>query len=472
MLNKNIKEQKGISRRNFLKGSTAIAATAGVLATNSNPLTAKASKASMEMIYGKDANPKPGQWSILKPEADYGGARVKYVEHNDQWLGSTQIVGEIKKRSFSDRPFYRAYHGDFGEKSKMGTISFVPRSPYSGGANAVVKAMGHTDLVDGTPAAEKLPIPDPEQMSMNIKDYAYFLNADEVGIGMTPDFAIYSSKLADMKALLEEEPDWNKILAPNDDITAEAYPYCIVISADKHLETFLGSTGYDQMASPQTNRADMISSTIAVAIAQFIRILGYGARVSHAGREMLIHTPCAIAAGMGEQTRVTAAVAHPRYGFRHKVSTILTNIPLAPDKPIEFGAKDFCRVCMKCAEACPAQAISFDADEVEYNGYKRWDFDMETCLKFRTENEEGDCCHQCIKVCPWNSKEDSWFHKAGVFIGSTGEVGSKFLVSIDDMFGYGTEIIPKYKWWIDWPELLQIPDRDTWMKQRGFELRS
>jgi hypothetical protein len=61
-----------------------------------------------------------------------------------------------------------------------------------------------------------------------------------------------------------------------------------------------------------------------------------------------------------------------------------------------------------------------------------------------------------MKVCPWNSKEESWFHKAGIWVGSNGEASASFLKSIDDMFGYGTEQIDKYKWWLEWPEMYKV----------------
>lgn len=119
------------------------------------------------------------------------------------------------------------------------------------------------------------------------------------------------------------------------------------------------------------------------------------------------------------------------------MAAVTTDLPLAPDKPIDFGLLDFCRVCKKCAENCPSQAITLDADTIEHNGYLRGNSDMKKCTIFRA-TKDGVFCGRCMKVCPWNSKEDSWFHEAGIYIGSHGEASAKFLKSIDDMFGYGT----------------------------------
>lgn len=88
--------------------------------------------------------------------------------------------------------------------------------------------------------------------------------------------------------------------------------------------------------------------------------------------------------------------------------------------------------------------------------YLRWNSDHKKCTEFRTGNDEGVNCGRCIKVCPWNSKESSWFHEAGIWIGSKGEASSKLLKTIDDMFGYGTEQVENYKWWLEWPELYKF----------------
>lgn len=444
-------KQPEISRRNFLLGSTALAATAGVLAASSFPGVAKAANLNTQMIFDKG---KRGQWSKMRPEADYGGISVNHLVHNKEWLGSTQIVGEVPKQPAWKNGFMRSQHGDLGPKSKAGTMSFNTRHPIAGGTALIFNTLGKTEICEGKPAENKLPIPDPEQMSMHIKDLAYFLNADEVGIGMTPEFAVYTSLVTDIKGLREGKP-YDQVSTPYN-ADASTLPYVIGVIVDKHLETFLGSTGYDGISSSQSNRSDAIGAMIVVAMAQYIRLLGYDARASHQGRDLCLGVPCGIACGFGENSRVPSTVAHPKWGFRWKSHFVLTNLPLAPDKPIEFGAIEFCRVCKKCAETCPAQALSYDDEQVVYNGYKRWHFDTELCLHFRTENEEGVCCAQCMKVCPWNSKEDTWFHKAGIVIGSKGKTAANLLIDIDNMFGYGTEIIPRFKWWIDWPELNKI----------------
>ncbi|MDR0434344.1 MAG: reductive dehalogenase [Gracilibacteraceae bacterium] len=452
-----IKSKSGISRRNFLKTGAAAAAAgvAGVWATGRKTLTAADSAASaMELDY---QNPGRGQWSKLRPKPNYGGASVRYVEHNDEWLGTTQIVGGIKQTREIDSGFSLAIRGLLGEKARWGFLSQSKRYPLTAGFSLGIGVVSEDHVVSGEPAPQKLPIPDPEQMSKHIKDTCYYLRADEVGIGRMPEYAYYSHKHNPPQGAFpagHADPDAPLVEYPVE--RSEYLPYVITFAVEQHLETYLASTGYDGISVSQSFRSYHATANIAVILAQYIRSLGYRARASHFGNYQAAMPPALIASGMGEMTRTGDCVAHPRIGFRSKVAAVTTDLPLAPDKPIDFGMLDFCRVCMKCAENCPAQSISFERDPIVYNGYMRWDSDMAKCTAFRAGNDEGVNCGRCLKVCPWNSKEDSWFHEAGIWLGSKGEAASTLLKSIDDIFGYGTEEIQRYKWWLEWPELYKV----------------
>ncbi|WP_368294175.1 reductive dehalogenase [Dehalobacter sp. TBBPA1] len=437
-----------VSRRGFLK-SGAAAAAMGVLGAIKAPAKIAEAATAPHLEY---SSPKKGQWSKLRPEINYGGASVSYAEHNDQWLGTSKIVGTVKNTKECDMGFALAGRGLLGQYTE--DCIFKPgRDPVSGSLGMVTAMIASDDAVSGPPMTkDKLPIPDPEQMSMHIKDLAYWLRADEVGIGKMPEYAYYSSQ-ADPQLFTGKVRQGDPI---GDKPYTERSPYVIVVAIEQNLETFLASTGYDGISSGQSQRCYHASANIAVIMATYIRMLGYNARAHHFANYGAVMTPLLIAAGMGELTRTGDCTAHPRMGFRNKVAAITTDLPLVPDKPIDFGMLDFCRVCNKCAENCPGGAITHDRDPVEYNGYLRWNSDFKKCTIFRVTNDEGVYCGRCIKVCPWSSKEDSWFHQAGVWIGSHGESSARVLRSIDDMFGYGTEIVDKYKWWLEWPELYKF----------------
>lgn len=79
-------------------------------------------------------------------------------------------------------------------------------------------------------------------------------------------------------------------------------------------------------------------------------------------------------------------LVNPKYGARIRFSTILTNMPLKADSPIEGTCGD----CNKCIEICPAKAIS----------EKGWD--KEKCYNKLKEFHKYlgvYICGVCVKVC-------------------------------------------------------------------------
>jgi reductive dehalogenase len=435
-----------MNRRKFLKAGVASALTAGMVGAI-KALPAEAAEAVANV-----SGPQNGAKSKIHPKVDYSGATVKFVEHNEEWLGTSKIVGPIQPYHEADQGFFLANRGKYSPEAQRAFYHyhFVMKHPFNNAIASFAMSLAPDQMVSGQPAAEKLPIPDPEQMSQHIKDCAYFLRADEVGIGKMPTYAYYTHKAPSQDDLLKDD------LSKSIPVT-ERLPYVIVVMIDQHLETMLASTGYDGISAAQSMRSYHTTGVIAVILAKYIRNLGYNARAHHFTNYAAVMDPCIIAAGLGELSRTGDCTVHPRLGFRHKVAAVTTDLPLVPDKPIDFGLLDFCRVCKKCADNCPAGAITHDRDMVEYNGYLRWNSDFKKCTEFRATNKDGSSCGRCMKVCPWNSKEESWFHTAGTWIGSKGQSSAKLLKQIDDMFGYGDEQIEKYKWWLEWPERYGLP---------------
>lgn len=143
---------------------------------------------------------------------------------------------------------------------------------------------------------------------------------------------------------------------------------------------------------------------ILACLGEFIRNLGYDA--VQCGNDTALSIPLAIDAGLGELGR-NGLLITPQYGPRVRLCKIFTDLPLEPDKPIEFGVREFCRKCKLCARHCEAGAISMD-DEPSFEGTCRsnnpgalkWYVNSEKCYLFWCEN--GTDCSTCIKVCPYN----------------------------------------------------------------------
>ena len=136
-------------------------------------------------------------------------------------------------------------------------------------------------------------------------------------------------------------------------------------------------------------------------LAEFLRDLGWQA--IGCGNDTALSIPLAIDAGLGECGR-NGLLITPEFGARLRLCKVLTDAPLIPDKPIEFGVKDFCRRCGKCVRACPAGAISSDEPTPEAvcpsnnPGVLKWPIHAEKCMnQWRID---GAYCSNCISSCP------------------------------------------------------------------------
>jgi len=94
-------------------------------------------------------------------------------------------------------------------------------------------------------------------------------------------------------------------------------------------------------------------------------------------------------AGLGWIGRSNLLI-NPKLGARFRLVTILTDMPLEPDRPLSFGCGD----CRACLPTCPAQAIK----------EKPEDFDHIACYEklneFRKSGIVGQhICGVCVKAC-------------------------------------------------------------------------
>jgi len=202
---------------------------------------------------------------------------------------------------------------------------------------------------------------------------------------------------------------------------------------------------YDSIESAPTVQGDIGTmdgyakmAITAGSLAQFIRKLGYNA--IPCGNNTGVSVPQAIEAGLGEGGR-NGILITPKYGPRVRLSKVITDLPMAFDKPIKFGVKEFCEVCKKCAKECPTQAIPYDKQTMEpatisnNPGVLKWSVNPEDCYIGWTANGSG--CGMCIKTCPFN-KPDSWLHDATrILIGAKVGALDNILVKLDDASGFG-----------------------------------
>ncbi len=124
--------------------------------------------------------------------------------------------------------------------------------------------------------------------------------------------------------------------------------------------------------------------------------------------------PYAIQAGLGEYGRHGLVITR-EFGPRLRFGQIFTDLPLAHDKPIAFGAKQFCEICRRCSTTCPPRAIanaepqSDIINQSNLMGVRKWTVDAEKCFKFWTD--QGTECGICIRVCPYNKPSSTWYER-------------------------------------------------------------
>jgi epoxyqueuosine reductase QueG len=122
------------------------------------------------------------------------------------------------------------------------------------------------------------------------------------------------------------------------------------------------------------------------------------------------------------------------------LAKIITDMPLVPDRPIEFGVWDFCMKCEKCAVKCPSQSIRYGEPTDKPNnisnreGVLRWPINGETCLAFWAAN--GTDCANCIRTCPFNKPDGRLHDLVRWGIGNMPWLNKLFLRG-DDLLGYG-----------------------------------
>ena len=355
----------------------------------------------------------------------------------------TTLIEDNKVKRVDEREsgFNRAARGDFGPRLKEQRPRFVMKHPVSGALGQMQVFL--RDIVDGIVAKQKAPLPeDPALVSLHIKELAYFLRSDAVGICKLPPYAVYTNSF------------------PHGEPVECDHKYAIAILIDQDWRTSMASTGHDWISNSMSFMSYSASGFIACIMAEYIRRLGYPARAHHARNYQVVVPPILLWAGLGEMCRIGDCVLHPFLGPRFKAAVVTTDLPLLPDKPIDFGVQDLCSKCKKCARECPSGALSL-GDKVIHNGYEHWHSDIEKCTSMRVGNKRGSGCGTCIKVCPAN-KPYTPFHRAVGWALRHSSLARSVAVRADDLLGYGKPN-PEKKWWFDLEDIdgvLQIPTRE------------
>ena len=296
-------------------------------------------------------------------------------------------------------------------------------------------------MVSLPPLDEKLDVSNPVKLTRDIKNAAIYFGADIVGICRLDKRWVYSHSfgLGDGEYNPQELP--------------EAFQYAVVMGFGedynmlRYYPTYIAdaetSLGYSRMAI--TN----------AYMARFIKTLGYRA-MSCSTNDVALTVPMAMQAGLGDLGRLGQLIT-PEFGPAVRISKVLTDLPLVPGAPVDFGVTELCSVCEICADKCPGQAIMHgdritDArNESDAPGALKWPIDAEKCIGHWARM--GKPCTICLSVCPY-TKPDNWFHRMVKWCVDHARWADPFYVKMDKVFGYGKSYNAEEFW-------------DKWQPQPG-----
>jgi reductive dehalogenase len=281
------------------------------------------------------------------------------------------------------------------------------------------------------PTGLKFTVDDPEKVTKKFKKVAKFFGADLVGVCELDRRWVYSHSYN------IRTKEYASVKIP------EECKYALVTAVEMDYEAMKCSPNYIQGAAGGLGYSE--EAFTAGLLAQFIRALGYKALPQ--GNDTSCGIPLGIDAGLGELSR-SGLLITPEFGPRVRISKIFTDLPLVPDKPIEFGVWDFCTICRKCVINCPSRAIIDGEPTTEIHnisnreGLLRWPINAEKCLGFWAA--QGSCSN-CIRVCPFNKPSGLLHTLVKWGVRHTGWLHSLFLWG-DDLFGYGKQIKAEQFW--------------------------
>lgn len=322
--------------------------------------------------------------SLHKSQKQEGPFSMKNFKRVDK--PTNLITDQVQPIDIRNTAYGLAARGEYGAAVQRGVQKSLPgKFPLSAAQKDIID---HIALMSLNPVAEKkAPIPqDPEFLTDHIKSFGYFLKADIMGACNVPVSAYYSHD------------------KQGDPITPR-FKNAIVIVMRKELKAMRASSGHDWMGDPISFQSYQHLGMVTETMANYIRRLGWDASPqygpSFVNKYSVLLPPLLLTAGIGEVSRA-GIVLNPYFGLAYKAAAVLTDMPIVPDQPIDFGLQEFCRNCKICAKNCPSKAISF-GEKVMYNGYETWKLDTRRCGSYNFTNRNGTMCNTCVKSCPWSN---------------------------------------------------------------------
>ncbi len=184
-----------------------------------------------------------------------------------------------------------------------------------------------------------------------------------------------------------------------------------------------------------------LNRSLQLRLQYFLAGLGYLGLGEASTNALGISPAFGTMAGLGEMSRLNRLMT-PEWGPITRVFKMVTDLPLAPTKPINAGMFEFCKVCKKCADFCPSKALSFDTEPTwqvrgPWNnpGHKAFFEDSTKCRAYW--RQVGTNCGLCFTACPFGTKNHAFFHEFRNALASATPVFDGALKAVDDWINPG-----------------------------------
>ena len=226
-------------------------------------------------------------------------------------------------------------------------------------------------LARGPIAPTRREVTDPADMAREIKAIARSCGAELVGVTTVRDDHVYEGREVPYRTAI-----------------------CVAMAMDR--EEMLHAPSVRSNAAVMKAYRDV--GRVANQVAEAIRDMGWGACAitNLSGDAPVLLLPLAIEAGLGELGKHGSLITR-EFGSNLRLSTVLTDLPLELDVPIDLGVDAFCTSCRVCTTNCPPKAI-FEVKQ-DVRGVEKWYVDFDRCIPYFVE-QEG--CGLCTQVCPWS----------------------------------------------------------------------
>ena len=167
----------------------------------------------------------------------------------------------------------------------------------------------------GTVASRVTTFENAQSAAEAVKQKAFELGADEVGIAAIEPSDIYQGR--EVKESL-----------------------AIVVGQRMLWREFQEVPSHD--SAVECLRVYFSLGEVVIRLAEYVRSLGYPCTVEHPiGDSDVLHVPLALKAGFGELGR-HGSIIHPKMGPLFRLGSVITDMPLATDSPIDAGIAAFC----------------------------------------------------------------------------------------------------------------------------------